>query len=52
MKSDTITGKLEILMSGGYISQKIEENLTYDYLNSSEDNLWSVLYDGNGVDRT
>ena len=31
-------------MSGGYISQKIEENLTYDYLNSSEDNLWSVLY--------
>ena len=44
MKSDTITGKLEILMSGGYINQKIEENLTYDYLNSSEDNLWSVLY--------
>lgn len=44
MKSDTITGKLEILMSGAYISQKIEENLTYDYLNSSEDNLWSVLY--------
>ena len=31
-------------MSGAYISQKIEENMTYDYLNSSEDNLWSVLY--------
>ena len=44
MKSDTITGKLEVLMSGGFISQKIEEKLTYDYLNSSEDNLWSVLY--------
>ena len=31
-------------MSGGYIVQKIEENLTYDYLHSSEENLWSVLY--------
>ena len=24
--------------------EKIEENLTYDYLHSSEDNLWSILY--------
>ena len=39
-----ITRKLEILLSGGYIVQKIEENLTYDYLHSSEENLWSVLY--------
>ena len=39
-----ITGKLETLMSGGYITQRIEENLTYDYLHSSEDNLWSILY--------
>ena len=31
-------------MSGGYITQKIEENLTYDYLHASEDNLWSILY--------
>lgn len=23
---------------------KIEENLTYDYLHSSEENLWSILY--------
>ncbi len=36
--------KLEKLLSGGYIFQKIEENLTYDYLHSSEDNLWSILY--------
>ena len=36
--------KLETLMSGGYITQNIEENLTYDYLHSSEDNLWSILY--------
>lgn len=40
----SITRKLEILMSGGYITQKIEENLTYDYLHASEDNLWSILY--------
>lgn len=39
-----ITMKLEILMAGGYIFQKIEEDLTYDYLHSSEDNLWSILY--------
>ena len=40
----TITKKLEILMAGGYIVQCIDENLTYDYLHSSEDNLWSMLY--------
>lgn len=39
-----ITKKLEILMAGGYIVQRIDENLTYDYLHSSEDNLWSMLY--------
>ena len=27
-----ITGKLETLMAGGYIVQRVEENLTYDYL--------------------
>ena len=41
---NTITLKLETLMSGGSITQKIEENLTYDYLHSSEDNLWNILY--------
>ena len=39
-----ISQKLETLLSGGYILQKIEEDLTYDYLHSSEENLWSVLY--------
>ena len=39
-----ITKKLETLMAGGYIVQCIDENLTYDYLHSSEDNLWSTLY--------
>ena len=41
---NSITAKLETLMAGGYITQKIEEELTYDYLHSSEDNLWSILY--------
>ena len=40
----TITNKLETLMAGGYIVQRVDENLTYDYLHSSEDNLWSTLY--------
>lgn len=39
-----ITKKLEILLSGGYIVQRVDEGLTYDYLHSSEDNLWSILY--------
>ena len=39
-----ITKKLETLLNGGYILQRIDENLTYDYLHSSEDNLWSILY--------
>ena len=42
--SQTIAQKLEELLSGGYILQKIEEDLTYDYLHSSEENLWSILY--------
>lgn len=40
----TITKKLESLLSGEYIVQRIDENLTYDYLHSSEENLWSILY--------
>lgn len=39
-----ITKKLETLMAGGYIIQRVDEDLTYDYLHSSEDNLWSILY--------
>lgn len=40
----TITNKLEILMAGGCIVQRVDENLTYDYLHASEDNHWSTLY--------
>ena len=39
-----ISDKLEVLLSGGYIVQKIREDLTYDYLHSSEENLWTILY--------
>ena len=39
-----ISQKLETLLSGGYILQKVEEDLTYDYLHSSEENLCSILY--------
>ena len=41
---DTITKKFETLLSGGYVVQKVEEDLTYNDLLSSEDNLWSMLY--------
>lgn len=41
---DSITTKLETLMAGGYIVEHIEENLTYNYLHSSEENFWSILY--------
>ncbi len=39
----SITKKLEVLMAGGSINEHIDENLTYDILHSSEDNLWSML---------
>lgn len=39
-----IRKKMEILMKGQSIDQKVEENLTYDCLHSSEENFWSILY--------
>ena len=38
-----VKGKFEVLMNGGKIMQTITDELTYDTLHSSEDNLWSVL---------
>ena len=43
LAGSNITRKLETLLAGNSIEQKIEENLTYDYLHSSEENLWSIL---------
>ena len=39
-----VNDKYETLLAGGYIVEPIEENLTYDVLESSEENLWSLLY--------
>ncbi len=39
-----INDKYETLLSGGYIAESISENLTYDVLESSEENLWTLLY--------
>ena len=41
---ENIREKMETLLAGGYIIQKIREDLTYDYLHASEENLWSILY--------
>lgn len=39
-----VNDKFETLMSGGRIAERITEELTYDTLHSSEQNLWSLLY--------
>jgi hypothetical protein len=38
-----VAGKFEKLLNGGNIIQTISDELTYDTLHSTEDNLWSVL---------
>ena len=38
-----VADKFETLLNGGTITQTITDELTYDTLHSSEDNLWSVL---------
>ena len=38
-----VADKFETLLNGGMIKQTISDELTYDRLHSSEDNLWSVL---------
>lgn len=43
-REERIGDDFEILLSGGYIVKPITENLTYDMLHSSADNLWSLLY--------
>ncbi len=39
-----INEKFEKLLAGESICQKITEDLTYDVLHSSEENLWTILY--------
>ena len=38
-----VSGKFETLMNGGTITETISDELTYDILHESEQNLWSVL---------
>ena len=38
-----VSDKFETLLNGGSVSATITDQLTYDTLHSSEDNLWSVL---------
>ena len=38
-----VSDKFESLLNGGSVSATITDQLTYDTLHSSEDNLWSVL---------
>ena len=38
-----VADKFETLLNGGTIVQRISDELTYDTLHSSEENLWSVL---------
>ena len=39
-----IQEKFETLLAGGYITETIENALTYDVLEASEENLWTLLY--------
>ena len=38
-----VSGKFETLMNGGTIQETVSDELTYDILHESEQNLWSVL---------
>lgn len=42
--SRRLSNDLDTLLSGGYIIKSVDENITYDYLNSSEENLWNILF--------
>lgn len=43
-EKEHINEDFETLLAGGSIVKTITENLTYDMLHSSADNLWSLLY--------
>ncbi len=39
----TMFDNLNTLLSGGTITKVIDENITYDYLHSTDNNIWSIL---------
>ena len=36
--------EISALLSGGIVTASLNDNVTYDYLHGSKDNLWTVLY--------
>ena len=40
----SVKGELEILIEGGTIEKPVHENITYDNIYDSEDNLWNFLF--------
>ncbi len=43
-KEIAVNDKFETLLSGGVLQETLCENLTYDFDQSEEQNLWSILY--------
>ena len=41
--SKSVFNSIDSLLSGECIVKRIDDNITYDYLHSSEDNIWSIL---------
>lgn len=41
---ESITQRFERLLAGDCVFQRIKDDLTYDMVHSSEENLWSILY--------
>ncbi|MBR6223126.1 MAG: hypothetical protein IKQ71_06780 [Lachnospiraceae bacterium] len=41
---DEMKKELDILIGGGTIEKKIHEDITYDDIHESEDNLWNFLF--------
>lgn len=39
-----VNSKFETLLSGGVVQEPIVEDLTYELINTAEENLWSILY--------
>lgn len=39
-----VNEKFESLLNGGYVRTEICDDLTYDVMHSSEENLWTILY--------
>lgn len=41
---DTVQGELELLLQGGTIEKPIHEDITYEDIYKTQDNLWNFLF--------